>query len=157
MQRADSLYEKIVDYQEKVSGPEGENTREALERLSQMSQNPPLLLEREFEESARREMRRFFPQKADYVGKENLGNLIVEGREAARKYEFPSTRGDALMIVLKYAFGHGCEDDLLYPWIKQTLIDEKIAKPQARMERLEKKSTTWLEHVLKGSLGEAQL
>jgi hypothetical protein len=157
MQRADWLYEKIVDYQEKVSGPNGENTRAALESLSEMSKNPLSLPEKEFEESIRREMRRVYPQKVDYVGKENLGNLIVEGREAARKYEFPSTRGDTLMIVLKFAFGHGCEDDPLYPWINRTLTDEKIVDSQARMERLERKSTTWLDHVLKGSLGEEQI
>ena len=157
MERADWLYEKIVDYQEKVSGPNGENTRAALESLSDMTENPPVLSEKEYDESIRREMRRVFPQKADYVGKEGVGSLIVEGREAARKYEFPPTRGDTLMIVLKFAFGHGCEDDLLYPWINRTLTDEKIVKPEARMERLEKKSGTWLEHVLKGSLGEEQI
>jgi hypothetical protein len=157
MQRADWLYEKIVDYQEKVSGPNGENTQAALEKLSEMSRNPPILPAGEYEESVRREMRRCFAQKVDYIGKESVGNLIVEGKDAARKYEFPSTRGDTLMIALKFTFGHGCDDDPLYPWINRTLTDEKIVDPQARMERLEKKSATWLDHVLKGSLGEEEL
>lgn len=157
MQRADSLYEKIVDYQEKVAGPDGENSRTAFETLSALTKDAPLLQEKEYEESIRRELRRFFPQKVEYIGKASLGNLIVEGRESARKYEFPATRGDTLMIVLKFVFGHGCEDDLLYPWINRTLTDEKITNPVARMERLETKSTTWLDRALKGSLGEEQL
>jgi hypothetical protein len=49
------------------------------------------------------------------------------------------------MVVLMFAFGHGCSNDLLYPWISRTLTDERIIEPAAREERLEKKATTWLE------------
>jgi len=46
-----------------------------------------------------------------------------------------------------FAFGHGCTNDLLYPWISRTLQDERIADPEARAARLEQKAITWLEHV----------
>ena len=156
MQRADWLYEKIVDFQEKVSGQYGEHSRSAMEKLSDIGKNPLQLPESEFDESIRREIYRVYPQKAEYIGPEALSELVAEGREEARKYDFPATRGDTLMIVLMFAFGHGCSRDPLYPWIRRTLRDDKIIDSKARAERLEKKSITWLEHVLKGSLGEEQ-
>ena len=65
-------------------------------------------------------------------------------------------RGEALVVVLMFAFGHGCTDDPLYPWISRTLKDERIVGPAARVERLEKKSITWLEHVLARPRGGAR-
>ena len=65
-----------------------------------------------------------------------------------RVIAFRAVREMALVIVLMLAFGHGCADDPLYPWIARTLQDEAITDPAARAKRLEKKALTWLEHVL---------
>lgn len=157
MQRAEWLFEKILDYQEKVSGPDGINTRTALENLLTLSQKQLTFPPDDFEESIRWEMKRVFPQKAEYVGVEGLNALIRSGRAEAKKYELLEDRGEILMIFLKFAFGSGCADDLLYPWIGATLRDDKITDPKARAQRLEKKSVTWLEHVLGGSVGEVQV
>ena len=156
MQRSEWLHEKILDYQAKVAGPNGANTRKALEELAAAGQNPPDYSPAEFEDSIRREMYRIFPEKAEYVGRENLTLLIRAGRDEGKKYEFQS-RGENLMVVLKYAFGNGCADDLLYPWIGNTLRDDRITTPEARANRLEKKSLNWLDAVLKGSLGSEEI
>ncbi|MGC2236673.1 MAG: hypothetical protein WA584_10960 [Pyrinomonadaceae bacterium] len=148
MQRAEHLYEKTLDYQEKVSGNDAANTRKALENLSVMARNSTTISSNDFVADIRREITRVFPQKASYIGEEGLTALINEGRDEARKYRFPTDRGEALMVVLMYAFGHGCPDDPLYPWISRTLNDERIIEPTARAERLEKKAMTWLEQVL---------
>ena len=50
--------------------------------------------------------------------------------------------------MLMLAFGHGCADDPLYPWIARTLQDEAITDGAARATYLEAKALTWLEHVL---------
>ena len=89
-----------------------------------------------------------FPQKASYVGQGGLVKLIQEARTEARKYNFSSIRADALLVILKFAFGHGCTNDPLYPWMSQTLQDKKIVDPAARAKRLESKALTWLDHVL---------
>jgi hypothetical protein len=94
------------------------------------------------------EMNRIFPQKTAYVGETNLRALISEGLEEAGRHGFLDVRSQALMVILKYAFGHGCTDDPLYPWISRTLKDEKIIDSAARAARLEKKAITWLEHVV---------
>ena len=139
MDRAEQLHAKTLDYQEKVSGPDGVNTRKALEQLSFMTREPRQLFTGDFDTGIRQEMKRVFPQKASYIGEDSLTGLIREGRVVSEKYEFPTVRGRALMVVLMFAFGHGCSNDLLYPWISRTLTDERIIEPAAREERLEKR------------------
>jgi hypothetical protein len=53
-----------------------------------------------------------------------------------------------MIVILMFAFGHGCVADPLYPWISQVLTDERITSAEARGQRLERKALTWLDHVL---------
>lgn len=156
MNRADSIYEKIINYQEKVSGENAVNTRKALKELLVFAGKPINFSSNNFPTAMRQEMARIFPQKTNYIGEDALTALIQEGRAEAQKYRFPTVRGEVLIVALMFAFGHGCTDDLLYPWIARTLKDEKIIDPAARAERLEKKAVTWLEHVLAQSNGGTQ-
>lgn len=156
MERAEQLYEKVLDYLEQVSGPDAANTRKALSELSVLAREPETLSANNLAADIRQEMTRVFPQKATYVGEEGIEALIREGIDEAQKYQFATVRGKALLVVLMFAFGHGCTDDLLYPWIARTLKDEKIINPAARAERLEKKAVTWLEHVLPSLVEGAQ-
>jgi hypothetical protein len=148
MERAEQIYEGLMDYQEKVFGPDAVNVRKALRELSRLAQQPEAFSFDPFETGMLQEMGRAFPQKAAYVGEAGLRALIHEGRAEARKYRFPLVRAEGLVVVLMFAFGHGCTDDPLYPWISRTLMDEKIIDPAARAKRLEKKALTWLDHVL---------
>ncbi len=157
MQRAEWLFEKIAEYQEKVSGPGGANTDKALERLAERGEMISKFPAKDFAYAIRHEMAQVFPEKAAYIGQKQLNALIRKGRSVARQFELHQTQGDALMIVLCYAFGYGCADDQLYPWIGNTLRDEQIVKPEARTERLQKKALTWLDHVIKGNLEETQI
>ena len=102
-------------------------------------------------------MTNIFPQKAAYLGNEALQALIHRGNTIAQQARFPSARAYTLMVALMYAFGHGCTNDPLYPWIVNTLTDEKIIDPAARADRLERKALTWLNHVLANLSGGAQI
>lgn len=148
MERAEQIHQWVLDYQEKVYGPEAANVRKALEALLLMAQRPVTFSEENFVRGMFQEMKQIFPQKAAYVGDEALTVLIGRARVEAWKHRFPTIRGEVLMASLKFGFGHECTDDPLYPWISRTLADEMITDPAARAERLEKKAVTWLEHVL---------
>jgi cytosine/adenosine deaminase-related metal-dependent hydrolase len=150
MARAHRLYEKILDYQHKVSGPEGANTREALRRLAQLGQRPPAPSHGSVEDGMMWELANVFPEKAAYAGKEALRGVAAEGIAAARKAGFETPRSQTVVVMLMYTFGHGCGEDLLYPWIARTLHDPRIADPAVRADRLERKALTWLSHVLAG-------
>lgn len=150
MFKAEQIYEGILDYQKKVSGLNAANLHKALKALSVSAKKPVEFSRNNFVAEMIQEMTHAFPQKVAYIGQEGLTTLIHEGRAKARKYDFPSVRGESLMAVLMFSFGHGCCDDPLYPWISRTLKDERIVDSAARAKRLEKKSITWLDHVLAG-------
>ncbi len=148
MRRADRLYGQVIDYQEKVSGADGVNMREALKSLAFLAQQPLTFSANDFVPGVMRELAHAFPQKAAYLGEDALQALVREGCVAAQGARFPTSRGYSLMVALMFAFGHGCADDPLYPWIGRTLRDARIADPAARAARLEKKALTWLGRVL---------
>ena len=148
MRRADGIYHEILDYMETVAGPDSANVHKALEFLAALKHKPVALTPDSFDADMVREMARAFPQKAAYVGDDGLAKLIRKARTEAKEYGFPTLRGVALLAILKFAFGHGCTDDPLYPWISATLRDEKIVDSEARAMRLENKAMTWLDHVL---------
>lgn len=154
MSRAEELRGKTLEYQQKVSGPDAVNTYEALKKLSVLAKQKVPFSAEDCVSGMLREMARVFPQKASFVGERLLAVLVNRGMAEARRHEFSSPRGDLLVVSLMFAFGHGCINDPLYPWIARTLNDEKITTPAARAERLEKKSLTWLSHVLATPLEE---
>lgn len=148
MQRAELLFARLRHYREAVAGPADAYTLEALRRIQVWAQQPLELTAETFLASVLEEITRVYPQKAVYAGAAALEALTREGVELARKHRFPMVRGVTLVIVLMLAFGHGCADDPLYPWISRTLNDEAITDPAARAKRLERKALTWLDHVL---------
>ncbi|MGR8931674.1 MAG: hypothetical protein ACU836_13615 [Gammaproteobacteria bacterium] len=149
MQKAQSLFERILDYQKHVSGEEAVNTLNALRNLSFFAQQPLSYTADDFIPAIIREMARIFPQKAAYLGENALQALIAEACGAAQQSGFSTSRSYALIVALMFAFGHRCTNDPLYPWISATLTDQRIVSPAARAERLERKAMTWLNHVLK--------
>jgi hypothetical protein len=147
MMRSERIHAGYCDFLEKVSGPGASNVYRALKELLQLARTP-LDLPDDFVPGILEEMKRIFPQKVAYIGESGLGELVEEALAEARLYKFDTVREKVLILTLKFAFGHGCTDDPLYPWISRTLQDVKIVSPQARASRLEKKAITWLEHVL---------
>src|SRR5258708_3223272 len=125
MERAEKIHEGFLDYLEKVSGPGAVNVHNALRELLNFA-GKPLPFSNELEANMLREIRRVFPQKAAWVGDAALKALIDEGVTEARQSGFTTVRQGALLIALKFGFGHGCTNDPLYPWIARTLEDERI-------------------------------
>ena len=78
---------EVLDYQEKVSGPDEANTRKALEDLSLLARQPVMFSADDFVAGMLQEMTRVFPQKAAYIGEEGLKALIHEGSAQARSYQ----------------------------------------------------------------------
>lgn len=150
MQRAEQLHQAQLDYYTRVSGPGAAHVQLALKNLRQFVDRPLSFPAGDPSRTLLREMERLFPEKVSYIGEGPLLELIEQGRAEARRHRFTTARGEALMVTLMFAFGHGCTHDLLYPWIHSTLWDRRIADPEARAARLEKKARTWLDHVIAG-------
>jgi hypothetical protein len=148
MQRADLLYERTMDYRKEVAGPEDAFALEALAKIRALAREPLRLSAGDLVAAMRREIAAVYPQKAAHVGADGIDALIREGIDEARRHRFEADRAVALVVVLMLAFGHGCSEDPLYPWIGRTLKIEAITDPEARARRLESKALTWLDHVL---------
>jgi hypothetical protein len=148
MYRAQQIHEWHNVYLEQVSGPGAVNVHRALSETLIFARLPLTIAPEDLTEGFLLEMKRIFPNKAAFVGDAGLTTVIDESITEARLYRFEGVRPIVLLAVLKFAFGHGCTNDPLYPWIAQTLRDERITDPEARATRLEKKSITWLEHVV---------
>lgn len=149
MDRADRLYQKTMDYRRKVAGPDDVYTLTALNNIWVMAKGPLLVSTEQLAPSLLNTIRQIYPQKAEYVGTQALENLIHKAIGGAQHQQFDSVRGIALVSILMLAFGHGCGNDPLYPWIANTLKDETIPDAQAKATRLERKALIWLQHVMK--------
>lgn len=148
MLRAEKIYLELTHYLQDIAGEDAVNVFSALEFLAEFARQPMHFSQQGFANEILREMTQAFPEKVAYVGTEGMNALILEAQREARKYQFADVRGEALLVILKFAFGHDCTSDPQYPWISNTLNDHRIVNPAARAKRLEKKALTWLEHVL---------
>lgn len=148
MDRADALFLRATDYLEQVHGPDSAYLKAALEDLAIVARHPLIFSSESLVPGMLEEMARTYPQKAAYLGEPALRAVIDLGIGKARTYGFADMRATALLIVLIFAFGHGFDDDPLYPWIKRTLHDDTIVDAAARAKRLETKAVTWLDRVL---------
>lgn len=147
MSRAQDLHEWANDYLDFVSGPDNAHVRRALLNLPSLASgpfNPTNDLAVEIADG----LMRVYPEKYFYLGRDAVGRLIQEGLREARQCGFVEPRHQALVVVLMFAFGHGCLDEPLYPWISRVLRDASIVDALTRAQRLERKAATWLRHVL---------
>lgn len=148
MKRAEHLHKKAADYIEKVNGADDIYTFQALERIAAMTRNTAEFSSDAFVPQMREQVAQLYPEKAAYLGDTALERLCHNGMERAKDYGMTTGHSFAVMSTLMLAFGHGCADDPLYPWIMRTLNDKRIADPMSRAKRLEKKATTWLMRVI---------
>lgn len=148
MQRAEQLYEKTMDYRQKVLGPERAYLLRALRNIQMLIRQPLDLSSEGLLPVMRQEIAYVYPQKAAYVGAEGLEALILKGLGGAQRQQFSTVHGAVLVIVLMLISGHGCGADPLYPWIAQTLKDTAITEPDARAKQLEVLALAWFEQIL---------
>lgn len=53
-----------------------------------------------------------------------------------------------MTVALMFAFGHGCMDDPLYPWIERTWKGLQNVETEARVKALEAKTLSYIENTL---------
>lgn len=147
MERSERLYGKVKGYLEKVCGPKNANSRKALEVLSARAKRP-FSFSPDDTSSMIQEMTRVYPQKAAYVGEGALATLIQEGRGKALNSGFGTSRGQVLTISLMFAFGHGCMEDPLYPWIERTWKGLKEVDAEGRVKALESKAFAYIDNTV---------
>ena len=148
MIRAERLYERVLDYQEKVPDSDPARMRKVLQGLPEWAGKHESSSITAFVSSMLQEMARLLPEKTAYVGDEGLTDLVLKGCTEAERCQVLTIHGQAVMGVLMFTFGHGCMDDPLYPWIAQILTDKQVMDPTGRAVLLEKEACVFLERMI---------
>ena len=146
-QRADALFDKMTEYDEKVSGPDQEFYLNALERLNSARLEHYNLSPGTFDSEALGALRNIYPQKCEFLGKEGFDGFVARSKEIAAELEITSERGVALVVAIAFAIGHGFTHDPMYPWISKALSEEKMS-PNERIETVHSKMKVYLDTVL---------
>jgi hypothetical protein len=147
--RAEALYEKACEHLKQAGESSYAEALSALEQLATTAgQEGPVHPER-LMASALRLIEQTCPKKYAGAGEAPLQDLIssalTKGHET---YGFRRPRSTLLMIVLMLAFGHQCDQDPLYFWIKETLNDPNEPDRDVAAQRLEREAALWLKDAL---------
>ncbi len=148
MQTAERLHAHACDVLARISGPGNAYNRAALAKVERLAADPAPLQRDGLEDRLLADFVAAHPQKVEVLGEGPHRCLIARTIEQAQRLGVTSTRGLALFPVLAFIVGAGFADDPLYPWISRTLIDPRRPDPDQRAARLERRSRTYLRHVL---------
>jgi hypothetical protein len=149
MTRADMLYRRLVDYIDEVLGPEREHARNAMRRLRSMAgETVP-------EQGAVRDLllarlRDAFPTKWQVLGEARHRAMLDTVLARAARFGARDRRCLTAWGVMALVMGHPFDADPLYPWVSRTLADTQQGMPDERIQRLEVRSRTYLDAVIKG-------
>lgn len=136
-QRAQELHHRFTRYLAVVGGPD-DPPAAAARSLARDLSHRTLLAGDSAMASLVRLAQWAYPEKAGAVGPEGLSALADTAIEQAAVHGLVAPRQVTLVFGLMLAFGHGCLDDPLHPWIAETLASPG-AGPGAgdRADRLE--------------------
>ena len=148
-ERADKLYEETLAYLDKVAGEKREHAIAAFRRINETNFDNIADETRDIEPQSREWTKKIYPQKYEYAGEERINRTIESGKRTAEEHKITTKKGQMLCIALAFAMGHGFADDVLFPWIKATLTDEKFPDPNERTERLQRKLKIYVEKAVK--------
>jgi hypothetical protein len=147
-ERADAIYDELMDYLDKVGGPDREYSKRALRKVGELPFEPISIDDPVFTESVMRRMQDVYPEKADFMETESLQELIRQAVKEAKKMDVLTDAGVYLFVGLMFMIGHGFIRDPMYPWIANTLGKPAVDNPDRRIERLHAKAMIYVEHVL---------
>jgi hypothetical protein len=147
-QRADRLYNTLMDFLESVAGPDREYATRALHKAKEIPFEPTPVSSPDFGEVMIRRMQEVHPEKVDYVGQAAMRELVSRAIEEARRFSVSTDAGVCLFLGLMFMLGHGFVHDPMYPWLANTLSNPAVEHPQKRVERLYSKAMTYLDRVL---------
>ncbi|RLC02549.1 MAG: hypothetical protein DRH34_07185 [Deltaproteobacteria bacterium] len=155
-ERADCLFDKAMDYVEKVGGPNRRYAVKSLTRASQENFKSLCKLKGDLETDLLFRLKLNHPQKCQYAGDKALLKLIQQGRKLSQEYSISGSSGIICFTCFMFMLGHGFADDPLYPWCGDTLKDDSISASEKRVERLFSKGIAYLTKALANSIDEGR-
>ena len=89
------------------------------------------------------------PEKSAYAGPAAIEALLRHVTERARDaYGLTGVRSLALIGILMWFLGHGCDEDPFHPWIREILANREVKGSEAVAATLEKRAIAFFEVYL---------
>ena len=148
MQRAEALHARAIATLRSIQGAGERHADTDLEQLRELVTTVPTPGREGLEATALAMMARMQPHKYAHVAEPALRSLIAVAEAEAAWHGVSAPQDVLLIVALMYAFGQGCLEDPLYPWIADGLDRERGAGPARQAERLREQTLAWLAHVL---------
>jgi hypothetical protein len=145
------LHAASIDALNEIQGPDDSHVDAALGRLLALATEQLPSAAFDLPELALAAMEHVHPDKYAFVGAPALRDLIAAGTTEATRHGLSESRDVALIIGLMFAYGQGCTEDPLLPWIGATLADEAAATPALRARKLEEAALTAARAALAGA------
>ena len=147
--RIEGLYEKAMEYLDRVAGVDNEYLGRALLRVREISiedfaQNPTA----NAGDTAAAQLRKIWPRKCGEMSETTLRDLTEHGSMLANRYNITSERGVVLYIALMFFLGSGFDKDPQFPWAAAVLNDESLTEQATKIDRLHKESMAFLKKWL---------
>jgi hypothetical protein len=145
--RANRLYESVMDFVEQTSGPQHEYERLALTRAVRARYEHIIALAGRPASDVVDVLHRVYPEKAQYIGDAAIAALVEKGRAIAAERGPSWAVGIPLFAGIMFTFGHGCFADPQFPWIAGTLDNAGSSGTAATLERLFQKFSIYLDRA----------
>ena len=131
MERSNLLYEKVVDYMERVMGPDNEYANAAYTQFLnfELGKLPKLDLQYDnaedyFNHDILDYLAFLYPKKVIYTNEDAIKKLIQEALEVAEENFSVADWSASLFTLMMFFWGHDCFNDRQFPWISNILDDE---------------------------------
>lgn len=145
MDKADTLYDKAVEFLDKAAGKENEYLGRALLRLRDipLDRFAPQPVPNPKQRTAAF-LQEIWPQKYNVLGGALINRLLDGGIQLAREHRMPSEQAVAVITTLKFLLGGGFHQDLQFPWVAAILKEDTIPNPAAKTDQLYKAAISCL-------------
>ena len=147
---ADRLFEAMNDFKEEIVDPERKHLIESLQEIRNSRVEDCLPAGVRFEDAMLQCVQSACPIRSEYLGESVLRKLVLFGSEIARRFDFKTDRGIALIVAMVFLGGHGFFRDPQYWWIAKGLDAKQYPDEKQRVEYLCSQSGRYLDSILSG-------
>jgi hypothetical protein len=135
--RVERLYDAILNYFDRVAGPENEIMLHALKKMQTVNFKTLSLAANKTKEQGIFELlTHIYPQKVQQHGRGNIEKLIQNGIQYANEYKITEYKNLYVYIGMMFFLCSGFDGDLQFPWASKILRDHSIQSENVKTEKL---------------------
>lgn len=147
-EKARRLYGQALAYHEHVIGSQSIFGINALRRLNERIAELEFAARSGVTNQNLQAFEQIYPEKFALVGDAVILGMVPAANRIRESIGAVSPRSTVLFLAAMFAFGHGFNDDPLYPWISKALYNSEQSEPEARIDRVLSKAKIYVTHMM---------